>query len=137
MEIGQVCPANNDGFNLKPIISLEQFFNDDPDRSDQTMPTHNLEESPCYHIIHSKCVGNHIWYYCKLHPDFKNISLSSIEHHCRYHEPDRHKAEILKLISRNQELYRVTESSSDNFELSFRLNSDLNKQLQQQQERER
>lgn len=70
------------------------------------MPTHNLEESPCYPIIHSKSVGNHIWYYCSLHSDFKNISLSSIEHHCRYHEPDRHKVEILKLISRNQELHQ-------------------------------
>lgn len=106
MKIGQECHASNSGFKFNPVISVDQFFNDDLDRSNQTMPTHNLEESPCYHIIHSKCVGNHIWYYCKLHPDFKNISLSSIEHHCRYHEPDRHKAEILKLISRNQELHQ-------------------------------
>ena len=134
MKIGQGYQARNNGFNFNTIISLEQFFNNDPDQSNQTIQTHSLEESPCYPIINSKIEGRYIWYYCKLHPDFKNISLSSIEHHCRYHEPDRHKAEILKLISRNQELHRVTESSSDDL-ADLQLNSDLNKQLQQQQER--
>ena len=106
-KIGQECPTKNNGFNFNPIISVDQFFNNDPDRSNQTIPTHNLEESPCYPIIHSKIDGHYIWYYCRLHPDFKNINLGSIEHHCRYHEPDRHKAEILKLLSRNQEIHRA------------------------------
>jgi len=67
------------------------------------MPAHNVEESPCYLIIHSKMQDNTIWYSCNLHPDIKNINLSSIEHHCRYHETGRHKGEILKLLSGNQD----------------------------------
>ena len=57
--------------------------------------------------------GHNIWYYCRLHPNFKNINLSSIEHHCRYHEPDRHKTEILKLLSEIQEIPQETEPSSN------------------------
>ena len=53
VRIGQECPPSNTGFNFPPIISLEQFF-DDPDRANQTVPAHNLEESPCYPIINSK-----------------------------------------------------------------------------------
>jgi hypothetical protein len=112
-KIGQGYPTKNNGFNFNPIISVDQFFNDDPDRSNQTMPAHNLEESPCYPIIHSKSVGTHIWYYCRLHPDFKNVNLGSIEHHCRYHEPDRHIAEILKLLSGNQGIYQEIDSQSN------------------------
>ena len=116
-KIEQECPASNIGFNFNPTVSVDQFFNDDQDRPNQT--THNLEESPCYPIIHSKSVGNHIWYYCRLHPDFKNISLSSIEHHCRYHEPDQHKAEILKLLSGNQEIHLKIESPNKMIQIQF------------------
>ena len=29
----------------------------------------------------------------------KNVNLESIEHHCKYKDPDYHKSEILKLLS--------------------------------------
>jgi hypothetical protein len=33
-----------------------------------------------------------------MHPNVENIYLESIEHHCKYKEPDRHKSEILNLL---------------------------------------
>ncbi len=40
--------------------------------------------------------GSGTFYYCKLHPDIENINLESIEHHCKYKDPELHKSEILK-----------------------------------------
>ena len=37
-------------------------------------------------------------YFCKLHLDIESIYLESIERHCEYEEPQKHKAEILKLL---------------------------------------
>jgi hypothetical protein len=34
-------------------------------------------------------------YYCK-NPKVKNTNLESIEHHCRFADPDHHEAEIMK-----------------------------------------
>ena len=45
-------------------------------------------------------------YYCEIcHPEFandsvvSNINLSSIEHHCKYKDPELHKSEIVRLTS--------------------------------------
>ena len=39
------------------------------------------------------------FYYCKVHPSIENIYLETVEHHCKYEEPDVHKLEILRLLS--------------------------------------
>jgi hypothetical protein len=39
------------------------------------------------------------FYYCKLRADIENAYLESIEHHCKYKEPDIHKSELLRLLS--------------------------------------
>ena len=79
-----------------PIVSVEDFFRADPDKPSLPLPDHSLEQSPCYPIIGSKSSGDHIIYYCKLHHKVENTNLESIEHHCRFTDPDHHKAEIMK-----------------------------------------
>jgi replicative DNA helicase Mcm len=74
---------------------VEEFFCDNPTLPWQPLPEHSLEESPCYPIISKK--GK--FYYCKVHPSIENIYLETIEHHCKYKEPDVHKSEILRLLS--------------------------------------
>ncbi|MFL6367142.1 MAG: hypothetical protein ACJ72T_01145 [Nitrososphaeraceae archaeon] len=39
---------------LEPIISVEEFFNDDPSLPYQSLPPHSLEQSPCYPVIDKK-----------------------------------------------------------------------------------
>ena len=77
------------------IVSVERFFHDVADLPYQPLPEHSLEQSPCYPIIGK----NQKFYFCKLHPEVKNVNLESIEHHCKYKDPDYHKSEILKLLS--------------------------------------
>jgi hypothetical protein len=81
---------------LEPIISVEEFFNDDPSLPYQSLPPHSLEQSPCYPVIDKK--HNNL-YYCKLHPGVQNVNLETVEHHCKYKEPDAHKSEIIRLLS--------------------------------------
>jgi hypothetical protein len=40
------------------------------------------------------------FYYCKLHPNIENIYLESIEHHCRFSDPEYHESEILRLLKK-------------------------------------
>lgn len=92
-------------FTFMPVVSIDEIFKDDPDKPYSALRSHSLEQSPCYPIIGVKPAGRHIiMYYCEIcHPEFANdpavanINLSSIEHHCKYKDPDRHKAEILRL----------------------------------------
>ena len=35
-------------------------------------------------------------FFCLLHPEIENENLDSIEHHCKYKEPERHKEELIK-----------------------------------------
>ena len=44
-------------------------------------------------------------YYCKLHPDIENIYLESIEHHCKFSNPEFRKSEILRLLKAKKEEY--------------------------------
>jgi DNA replicative helicase MCM subunit Mcm2 (Cdc46/Mcm family) len=79
----------------QPIISVEEFFYDNPNTPWEPLPTHNLEQSPCRLIIAKKGT----FYSCKLHPkEANNIYLDAIEQHCKYKYPEVHKAEILRLL---------------------------------------
>jgi hypothetical protein len=85
----------SDSNALQPIVPVEDFFHDGPDLPWQPLPSHTLEQSPCKPIIVKK--GK--FYYCKLHPkEIKNIYLDTIEQHCKYQDPNLHKAEILRLL---------------------------------------
>jgi hypothetical protein len=76
------------------IVLVDRFFNDVADLPYQPLPEHSLEQSPYYPIIGK----NQKLYFCRLHPECKNVNLESIEHHCKYKDPDYHKSEILKLL---------------------------------------
>jgi len=80
---------------ISPIVSIDAFFYDTPDLPYTPLPKHSLEHSPCYPII----LQNSRLYYCNIHPDIESVHLESIEHHCKYKEPDVHKSEILRLLS--------------------------------------
>jgi pimeloyl-ACP methyl ester carboxylesterase len=43
------------------------------------------------------------WNYCRLHPNIDSIYLESIEHHCKYKEPEKHKARILEYLQQLKE----------------------------------
>jgi hypothetical protein len=82
----------------QPIVSVEEFFYDNPDTHWKPLPEHDLKASPCYPIIGTR--NNYkakTFYYYKLHPEIENVYLETIEHHCKYKEPDIHKSEVLRL----------------------------------------
>jgi MCM AAA-lid domain len=82
---------------IQPIVSVEEFFYDNPDLPYVPLPEHTLKQSPCAPIIGSRMEGGLEWYYCKLHQKSKNINLSSIEQHCKYDSPEIHKSEVIRL----------------------------------------
>jgi hypothetical protein len=83
------------------ITSIEEFFINKSNQGWRPLSSHTLEQSPCYPIIDKRQYyndnGSGTFYYCKLHPDVQNINLESIEHHCKYKDPELYKSEILKL----------------------------------------
>lgn len=87
----------------QPIISVEEFFYEDPNTPRKPLSEYNLKQSPCCPLIDIRRYHNYKipFYYCKLHPDIENAYLESIEHHCKYKDPDVHKSEILRLLSIN------------------------------------
>jgi hypothetical protein len=82
------------------IVSVDEFFSDNPTPENpwKPLPKHSLEASPCMPIIGIHNKYRVPFYYCELHPDIENIYLESIEHHILFHEPEIHKAEILKYL---------------------------------------
>jgi hypothetical protein len=77
-----------------PIVSIDEFFIDDH-KPYSALGNHKLEQSPCYPIIGAKPAGRYILYYCEIcQPEFandsvvSNITLSVIEHHCKYKDPE-------------------------------------------------
>lgn len=83
----------------KTIVSIHDFFYDDPELDYKPLPHHEIHQSPCNLIIgQTDYKTTTSIYFCKLHPDVKSIYLSSIEHHIKYKDPDIHKAEILRLM---------------------------------------
>lgn len=88
----------------QPTSSIEKFFFNDPTISSQNpwkpLPRHPLELSPCYPIIGIHNKYNVRMYFCRLHPQVQNNYLESIEHHCRFSDPQLHKSEILKFLEK-------------------------------------
>lgn len=80
------------------MISIEDFFYDDPDLRYKPLPKHSLEQSPCYTIIGMHNKYRVPFYYCKLHRNIENMYLEIIEHHCKFSEPGLDKSEILELL---------------------------------------
>jgi hypothetical protein len=93
------------------LISIEDFFYDDPSITPENpwkpLPKHSLEQSPCYPIIGIHNKYRVLFYYCKLHPDVENISLETIEHHCKYFNAEFHKSEILRLLKEISESHKT------------------------------
>ena len=48
--------------------------------------------------------------FMQLHPHIESVHLGSIEHHCKYHEPELHKTRILEFL---QELLAWSKNKSD------------------------
>src|ERR1051326_6649031 len=93
----------------QPTSSIEDFFFEDPTVTPQNpwkpLPEHRLEQSPCYPIIgiHNKYTVQ--MYYCRLHSNIESIYLESIEHHCKFSDPELHKSEILKYLANFSKLH--------------------------------
>jgi hypothetical protein len=93
---------------VKKIDTVEEFFRDKSNQNWIPLPDHEIYQSPCYPIIGIK-IQSWIngktgirdtcrWYYCKVHPKVENIHLESIEHHCKYSEPETHKTKVLEFL---------------------------------------
>jgi hypothetical protein len=88
---------SNTNSEATKVISITDFFYDDPTMPYVALPDHKLDHSPCCPIIAIKDG----YYYCRLHPEIKNAYLESIEHHIKYNDPATHKSELLKLSKLN------------------------------------
>jgi hypothetical protein len=88
----------NGSMKTNQVVSIEEFFHDDLNTAWKPLPEHDLKQSPCYPIIGIRNYHKIPFYYSKLHPDIEN-ALETIEHHCKYKEPDVHKLEILRLLT--------------------------------------
>jgi hypothetical protein len=79
---------------------IEDFFSN----PSWPLPEHDLEQSPCRPIIITDKfeIMGRAFYRCKIHPNVWSPDLTFIEYHCKYQEPDRHKAELSKLLSFTQ-----------------------------------
>jgi hypothetical protein len=87
------------------ICTIEEYFRDIPSEEWKPLPPHEIYQSPCYPIIGTKIRSwinnetgvrdNTRWYYCKVHPKVENIYLDTIEYHCKYKEPEKHKSKVL------------------------------------------
>jgi hypothetical protein len=75
------------------VISVTDFFYDDPTMPYTPLPEYDLDQSTCYPIIAQK----QGYFYCRLHPEIKNAYLESIEHHIKYKDPKGHELELLKM----------------------------------------
>lgn len=84
---------SNTNSEATKVISITDFFYDDPTMPYVALPDHKLDQSPCCPIIAIKDG----YYYRRLHPEIKNTHLESIEHHIKYKLPAAHKSELLKL----------------------------------------
>ena len=93
-----VIQGQEQSTKTNPIVSVEEFFHGNPNTPWKPSPEHDLKQSPCRPIIGIKNDYKIRFYYCKLHPSIENTYLETIEHHCKYKEPDKHKAEILRLM---------------------------------------
>ena len=82
-----------------PVVPVEDFFYDDPNTPWKPLPEHDLKQSPCYPIIDIRnitIIKSH--FIIVRYTDIENAYLESIEHHCKYIEPNVHESEILRLL---------------------------------------
>jgi hypothetical protein len=113
-----ICLSSRGGFTMRiEEITIDGFFYDEPDMPWTPLPPqHEPYQSPCFPIIGKKILYARImidednwisipdygrpitWYYCRLHPGIDSIHLEVIEHHCKYKEPEEHKAAILEYL---------------------------------------
>ena len=66
--------------DMTSLNSITNFFHDDPNVPYTRPPERTLEQSPCYPIIATR----QGYFYCRLHPEIKNIHLESIVHNLKY-----------------------------------------------------
>ncbi len=85
---------SNNNSEATKVISVTDFFYDDPTMPYLALPDHKLNRSPCCPIIAIKDG----YYYCSLHPEIKNTHLESIEHHIKYEDPAMHKSGVIKIV---------------------------------------
>jgi hypothetical protein len=90
------------------LSSITDFFYDDPSMPYTPLPEHDLDQSPCNPIIAIK----HEYFYCRLHPEIKNVHLESIEHHIKYKDPELHKSELLELLNIPQTRIRLADPTN-------------------------
>jgi hypothetical protein len=89
--------AEVNNLSYSPIVSIEDFFSN----PSWPLPKHDLGQSPCRPIIDTdrlKTMGR-TFYRCKIHHKVWSPDLTFIEYHCKYEEPDKHKAKLLELSS--------------------------------------
>ncbi|MFZ0328921.1 MAG: hypothetical protein WBP64_15420 [Nitrososphaeraceae archaeon] len=65
---------------MTSLSSITNFFHDDPNVPYTRPPERTLEQSPCYPII----AARQGYFYCRLHPEIKNVHLESIVHNLKY-----------------------------------------------------
>jgi hypothetical protein len=63
-----IVSLSNEGLDKVKVSSITNFFHDDQNMPWMPLPEHDLDQSPCYHIIAVK----QGYYYCRLHPEIKN-----------------------------------------------------------------
>ena len=89
-----LCEVSSPNMELDTVnvSSITDFFYDDSTILYAPLPDHDINQSPCYPVI----VIKQGYYYCRLHPEIKNINLESIERHIKYKDPAAHKSELSK-----------------------------------------
>ena len=84
--------TSNTECEIVKVISITDFFYDDQNAPYTPLPEPDLKRSPCFSII----TINQGYFYCKLHPDVKNVHLESIGPDIKYKDPAIHKSELLR-----------------------------------------
>ena len=95
----------------RPIISVDEFFYNDPNTPWKPLPEHDLKQSPCYPIIDIRRYHKYKipFYYCKLHPDIENAYLEIIEHHCKYKEPNAQVRDYEIIVNKGDNIRRLAD----------------------------
>ena len=83
------------------LKEIEDFFYDEPYMEwHPWKPGHTYSMSPCAPIINVDRKPLCIWYSCDLHKHVIHVYIQTIEHHCKFMEPELHKEEIIKRLDK-------------------------------------
>jgi hypothetical protein len=88
-------PSSKTKQETTKVISVTDFLYDDLNEPYAPLPEHDLDQSPCYPIIAVK----QDYFFGRLHSDAQRLHLESVEHHVKYNDSDKHKLELLNLLS--------------------------------------